>query len=55
MLMDKHDIEYEVIDIDKEPEASRAAGIRGIPTLVNTETGKQLVGAVTLEQLKEIL
>lgn len=48
------DIEHEVIDIDKDPEAARSQGIRGIPTLIN-EAGERLVGAVTPQQFKDFL
>ena len=48
------DIEHIIVDIDKEPETARAAGIRGIPTLVN-DLGDRLLGAVTLTQFNEFL
>lgn len=54
-LLKTHDIEHKIIDIDKEPDLSRLAGIRGIPTTVNPDTGSRLVGALTLQQVKSIL
>ena len=48
------EIEHEVIDIDKDPEAARSQGIRGIPTVINN-AGDRLVGAVTRQQFSEFI
>ncbi len=53
-LLDKNNINYEVVDIDSNSEEARALGIRGIPTLINDE-GTRLVGAVTFKQIEETL
>ena len=54
-LLDKENIKYKAINIDEEPELANHNGIRGIPTLINSETNQRLVGAVTLEQVKSIV
>lgn len=54
-VMDDNNIEYKVIDIDKEPDLARHAGVRGIPTTIHPETGQRLVGALTLTQVRSIM
>lgn len=54
-LLDTNNIEYKVIDIDKDPETSRIRGIRGIPTLIEPTSGERLVGSVTKEQVTVLL
>lgn len=51
--LDTLGVEYTVIDIDDNPEAAQAAGIRGIPTIF-TEDGEMYTTA-TLPKLKERL
>lgn len=53
-MLDENNIEYTTIDIDADPEVARAAGVRGIPTLVNA-AGERRVGAITLAQVKELI
>ncbi len=50
LLMKTLDLEATVIDIDKEPEAAKAAGIRGIPCLV-APSGARRVGALHKDEL----
>lgn len=52
LLLDTQGVEYEVVDIDKDPESARVNGVRGIPTLVREDTGQRLVGSITSEQLR---
>lgn len=53
-------IEYKEIDVDADTESSAKAGIRGVPTTVITEEGKEdvrIVGfdSTTLKRIKEVL
>jgi glutaredoxin len=52
LLLTSEGVTHTVIDIDKDPESSRLAGVRGIPTVIREDTGQRLVGAVTAEQLR---
>lgn len=45
-------VEIEVIDIDENRELCDKYHIRGVPTLVNPETGSMLVGNSSLEDIK---
>jgi thioredoxin-like negative regulator of GroEL len=44
-----------IVDIDVDPEEARTLGIKGVPCLVNTETGARIIGAVTLEQAAKVM
>lgn len=48
-------IDVVVIDIDQNREMCEKYNIRGVPTLVNIETGDSLVGNKTLEEIREWL
>ncbi len=54
-MLKGNNVEYEEVDIEKDPEICRSLGIRGVPTIINTANDKRLVGAVTFEQLEVIL
>jgi thioredoxin 1 len=52
----KSEMPIEVVDIDVHPEVATEFGIRGVPTLVMIEDGKEnkrLVGMRTLKELEE--
>ena len=52
----KTEVPIEVVDIDVHPEVATEFGIRGVPTLVMIEDGKEnkrLVGMRTLKELEE--
>ena len=43
-ILDELQISYEDIDIGKDMESAIKHRVRTVPTLVNTETGKRLIG-----------
>jgi thioredoxin 1 len=52
----KSEMPIEVVDIDVHPEVATEFGIRGVPTLVMIEDGKEnkrLVGMRSLKELEE--
>jgi thioredoxin 1 len=52
----KSEMPIEVVDIDVHPEVATEFGIRGVPTLVMIEYGKEnkrLVGMRSLKELEE--
>jgi thioredoxin 1 len=52
----KSGMPIEVVDIDVHPEVATEFGIRGVPTLVMIEDGKEnkrLVGMRSLKELEE--
>jgi predicted DsbA family dithiol-disulfide isomerase len=56
----KEGIEYNTVDVEADTTAAEAAGIRGVPTTVITEEGKEdvrIVGfdSTTLKRIKEVL
>ena len=48
-------VDIVVIDIDENREMCDKYSIRGVPTLVNPETGSMLVGNSSLEDIKKWL
>lgn len=48
-------VDIVVIDIDENRELCDKYSIRGVPTLVNPETGSMLVGNSSLEDIKKWL
>ena len=51
-------INFIEIDIDKKSDATRLAGVMGVPTFILEEDGKEtgrLVGATTKEKLVELI
>lgn len=52
-MLKANNIEFKTVDIDSDPEASRKANVRGVPTTVFPD-GTVKVGALTLAQVKEL-
>lgn len=48
-------VDIEVIDIDENRELCDTYNIRGVPTLVDPETGATLVGNKTLDEIRNWL
>lgn len=55
--LENHDLDVEivVVDIDENRELCEKFNIRGVPTLVDPETGAALVGNKTLDEIRNWL
>lgn len=52
------DVNFTEVNVDKEEETTRLAGVMGVPTFILKEDGEEtgrLVGATTKEKLVELI
>lgn len=57
IISERNDIEYEMIDIDEQPEVAKEQGIMGVPTfiIINDNEERRIVGAMTKQKFLESL
>jgi len=54
-ILDELGVEYQEVDIEKDIQTAIDNRVSSVPTLINTETGKRLVGFQSKEKLQEWL
>jgi thioredoxin 1 len=45
ILVERPDLEYQMVDIDAEPDYAKSKGVMGVPTFIVTENGEDVARA----------